>query len=500
MVLETAAGCIRNFRQIRHAMVNGLLPKTQKGLQMNFFIGLMSGIATALGYAGLTERIFSDPNKPPWISEYYVRSVWLELAGLYSLPANPPFTEINANADIVIVGGGLTGLGSAYHLKKRFPDKRIVLLEAARCGYGASGRNGGILQDFDNTLLMQLYEKKGHEAARRYFKVDEQGPKLVRTLIKDNNIDCDLEECGLIELALDESDMKKLTKYHENWKNLGIASRLLNQQEIRQEIMSERYYGGLYKNRAAVLNPAKFALGLKSVLETLGVEIFECTKVVSIEPGTKINVETEFGNIIADALILATNAYSHKIGYFRNRIFPIGTYIMATQPLDEAHMASIGWKTREAMFDIRPECNYFRLTTDNRIVIGGGVSPYFYRNGLSSGNYKPSLDRLESDFFKIWPQLKGIKITHRWGGTLAMTLDFHPTIGVTGAKKNIYYGVGYSGHGVSWSQLAGKMISQLYAGEDSELTRFDGITKTPPYLPPEPFRKIGYHVFKKFFL
>jgi glycine/D-amino acid oxidase-like deaminating enzyme len=347
---------------------------------------------------------------------------------------------------------------------------------------------------------MEIYQKKGRDAARQYLAIDEQGPALVRSLIKGNRIDCDLEESGLIELAVDEHDMKKLAKHHEDWKSIGIESRIMNQEEIRQEMMSERYCGGLHKSRAAILNPAKFALGLKSASENLGVEIFECTKVVSIQPGTKNHIETEFGDITADTLILATNAYSHSIGYFKSRIFPMGTYIIATEPLNEERMASIGWKGREAMFDIRPDCNYFRLTTDNRIVIGGGLSPYFYSNGVSSGNYKPSLDKLESDFYQIWPQLKGIRITHKWGGTLAMTLDFHPTIGVTGDNRNIYYGVGYSGHGVSWSQLAGKIISQLYAGEDTELTRFLCVNKIPPYLPPEPFRKIGYHFYKKFLL
>ena len=178
----------------------------------------------------------------------------------------------------------------------------------------------------------------------------------------------------------------------------------------------------------------------------------------------------------------------------------MSTYIMATEPLREEQMASIGWRGRQAMFDIRRECNYFRLTSDNRIVFGGGLSPYFYKNAISSGNYRPSLDRLESDFFKIWPQLKGVRITHKWGGTLAMTLDFHPTIGVMGVKKNIFYGVGYSGHGVSWSQLAGKIIGQLYANEDTELTNFYCTNKIAPYLPPEPFRKVGYHLFKRFLL
>jgi glycine/D-amino acid oxidase-like deaminating enzyme len=309
-----------------------------------------------------------------------------------------------------------------------------------------------------------------------------------------------LEESGLIELALDPDDMQRLIRFHDNWQSLGIESRIMNREELRHEIISERYCGGLHKERCAVLNPAKFALGLKSVLETLGVEIFECTKVVSIQPGTTIKIETEFGNITSDAIVLATNAYSHRIGFFKNRIFPMATYIMATEPLREEQMSAIGWTGRQTMFDIRREGNYFRLTSDNRIVFGGGLSPYFYNNAISSGNYRPSLDRLESDFYNIWPQLQDVRITHKWGGTLAMTLDFHPTIGLRGAHKNIFYGVGYSGHGVSWSQLAGKIISQLYANEDTEFTNFYGTNKIAPYLPPEPFRKAGYHVFKRFLL
>ncbi len=467
---------------------------------MGFLAGLATGAAATLGSASLIKKIFSDQNRPPWVSEYYVRSLWLELAGLYSLPANPPFCEEKSKADIVIVGGGLTGLASAYHLIKRYPNKRIILLEAARCGYGASGRNGGFLQDFDNALIMEIYEKEGANAARQYLEVDRQGPILMRSLIKEHGIDCDLEECGLIELAFSEKDMRKLIKYQGNWKNLGIDSRIMDQKEIKEEIQSNRYCGGLQKKSTAIINPAKFALGLKSVLETLGVEIFECTKVVSIEPGTKIKIETEFGYLDADALVVATNAYSHRIGFFKKRTFPIGAYILATEPLNEKQMASIGWKGREGMYDLSNEYNYFRLTKDNRIVIGGGLSPYFYGNGISSGNYKPSLARLESDIFEIWPQLEGIKITHRWGGTLAMTMDFRPTIGVMGDNQNIYYGVGYSGHGLSWSQLAGKIIGQLYAGEESDLTRYDCTNRVPPYVPPEPLRKIGFHLYKRFLM
>lgn len=466
---------------------------------MNFFLGLVSGAAAALGAAAGMKHALTDRHQLPMISEFHVRSFWMEAAGLYDRPANPPFTQNNAKADVAIVGGGLTGLAAAYHLKKRFPEKRIVLLEAARCGYGASGRNGGILQDFDNSLLMELYHKKGSEAARRYFEIDRQGPILVRSLIQEHQMECDLEECGLIETATDESQMEKLAAFHEYWADLGIESRMVGKEEIQQGLNTTFYCGGLHKTYAGMLNPAKYALGLKSVLENQGVEVYECTKVASIDAGSMIRIETEFGDLTTEAVVLATNAYSHKIGYFKKRLFPLGTYIIATAPLSDSEMESVGWKGREVMWDMRPdEYNYLRITPDNRIVIGGGLTPYFYGNGLSSGNYKPSLTRLESDLVKIWPQLRGVEITHKWGGTLGMTMDFHPTMGVMGDHKNVYYGVGYSGHGVSWTQLAGKIIGQLYAGEDTELTRFYCVNKTPPYIPPEPFRKIGFHLYKRF--
>ena len=467
---------------------------------MRFTLGFLSGIAAASGALACTKSIFSDRNKPPWISEYYVRSIWLETAGFYETLPNPVFAENNAKADIVIIGGGLTGLASAYHLSKGFPHKRIVLLEAARCGYGASGRNGGILQGFDNTLIMELYQKHGLEAARRYLEIDRQGPLLMHALIKEHQIDCDLEKSGLVELALDAEEMQTLVQYEKKWRTLGIEARLLNQDEIKQKLNSEMYCGGLRKDDCANLNPAKYALGLKAVVEDLGVEIYECTKVVSVQAGGQVQLDTEFGSLTAGAAVLATNAYSHKLGYFKKRLFPIGAYIMATEPLNAQNLSAIGWEGRETMFDIRREKYYFRLTSENRIVIGGGLSPYFYGNQISSGNYNPAFRQLERGFYKIWPQLEDVQITHKWGGTLGMTFDFHPTIGVMEDNRNIYYAVGYSGHGVSWSQLAGKIIAQLYAAEDTELTRFYCVNKTPPYLPPEPFRKIGYHLYSKFLL
>lgn len=194
----------------------------------------------------------------------------------------------------------------------------------------------------------------------------------------------------------------------------------------------------------------------------------------------------------------ATNGYSSALGLFKHRVAPLCNYVIATEPLSAKQLDSIGWKGREAIWDTRTEFNYLRLTSDNRIVIGGEHAPYFYGNGLGSGNYKPSLSMLEAALVKTWPQLEGVKITHRWGGTMGFTLDFVPAIGVMGEAKNIFYGLGYSGEGVVWAQLAGKIISQLYAKEETELTRLLVVNRVPPYLPPEPLRYLGIKLYEKF--
>ncbi len=171
-------------------------------------------------------------------------------------------------------------------------------------------------------------------------------------------------------------------------------------------------------------------------------------------------------------------------------MIPFNDYVIATEPLSNEQMALIGWEDREALSDSRSLFNYFRLSADNRIVFGGEIVKYYYGSRPSSGNNKYVLSLLEKRLLKISPQLNGIKIAHRWGGTDGLTRDMLPLMGVLGDYKNIFYSVGYSGEGVCWANLAGKMISQLYAKEDTDLTRFFLLNRKPPYIPPEPFREV----------
>jgi glycine/D-amino acid oxidase-like deaminating enzyme len=464
----------------------------------SFITGAALGAAAGAAAVALPRKFFRDPARPEFLSEYYVNGFWLESAGFEDQPPNKPLLERKLSADIAIIGGGFTGLASAYHLAKRFPSKKIIVLETARCGFGASGRNGGQALPV-HPVVEDIYKKEGVDAAKKFANLNRQGLEIIRSYVKDHGVQCDMEENGVLVLAYKEQDLEGLSKSHEIAKAMGRESRLLSRDEVKRELKSDRYFGGWRLGDGAILNPARLALGLKSVVESLGVQVFERTKVMSLTPGSKVRLETEFGEVQADAVVIGTNGYTQKLGLFKHRFAPLCNYVVATEPLSPAQVESIGWKGREAMWDTRTEFDYIRLSADNRIVIGGEHAPYFYGSGLSGGNYKPSLEMLEQSILKTWPQLAGVKVTHRWGGTMAFTLNFLPFIGVTGESKNIFYSLGYSGEGVCWSQLAGKIISELYAREETDLTKLLVVNHLPPYIPSEPLRYAGVTLYERLF-
>ena len=461
----------------------------------SFVAGAAAGAFGAWALTSLPRRCFSDPDRPPWISEFYVNSFWFEAAGLYQETLNAPLTE-KIKADIAIIGGGFTGLASAYHLKTRFPDKRIVVLESAYCGYGASGRNGGMAIPM-HPLVFSIGKKEGPEAAAKFQALNAQGLEQIKVFVDRYQVDCDLEETGILVLALDEEKLESMAKEEKTGREIGLPVRLLDRQAVQKELKSERYAGGLNIGLGAIINPAKLARGMKRVVEGLGVEIYERTRVLSVEPGSKVWINTEQGEVESPVLVLAANGYTSKLGFFKNRYTPLGNYVIATEPLSAGQLDSIGWSGRQMLWDTRTEFDYFRLSADNRIVFGGELAPYYYGSELSSGNYKPSLRMLEESLFRTFPQLSGVRITHRWGGTLSMTLDMIPAIGVTGPNKNIFYGLGYSGEGVVFSQLAGMIISQLIAREETDLTRLSIVNRSMPFVPPEPLRYTGVSIYKK---
>jgi glycine/D-amino acid oxidase-like deaminating enzyme len=422
--------------------------------------------------------------RPPDLYEYFVDNFWFKAADLENQKINEPLRGSH-KADIVIIGGGFTGLSSAYHIKGRFPEKKIVLLEGACCGYGASGRNGG----FCIATSLLDWEQTDPDRRQKDLNVSRFGLNQIKKMISEHGVDCDFAENGMLEVALTEKQALVLEEYASELKSFGLDSTLVQGEELEAEIKSPLFISGLKIPDGATLNPAKLARGMKSVVEELGVEVWERSVVTRITPGKDHLVDTELGDIRAPVVVIALNAYANKLGFFKNRIFPISVFQIATEPLSSAQWASVGWKNRQGLSDLRALFSYSVPTVDGRIVMGGSDFTYYKNDALSSGNDKFVTRRIEDNLFAFFPQLAGLRIEHAWGGTTAYTLGRIPTVGVMGDYQNIYYAAGFD-EGVPSTQTAGRIIADLMTGESNEFTSHFIVNRKVPYAGPASLR--GY--------
>jgi gamma-glutamylputrescine oxidase len=452
------------------------------------------GAAGVWGLSRGLAQLADDPARPPELYEYYLDNFWFDAADLEHQAINAPLKGSHT-ADIVIIGGGFTGLSSAYNLSRTMPNKKIVLLEGACCGYGASGRNGGFC-DAGISGLMEYVHTAGPERGRKAFDASLYGINQIKRLVAEHHVQCDFEENGMLEAAMNDEQAEQLQRHRETYKAMGLNAALVQGRELEAEIRSPRYVAALKFPYGGILNPAKLARGIKAVVEQAGVEIRERSLVLRVTPGKVHQIETEMGSISAPLLVLGLNGYAPKLGFFRNRVLPLCSYVIATAPLTAAQWESIGWQHRQGIADMRVLFDYQRPTADGRIVIGGSDAPYFAGDGLSAGNYKPALERLTRSFFATFPQLEGLRVDHAWGGTMGFTMDFTPSVGVTGDHHNIFYGVAYNGEGVAFGQTAGRIIAELMAGAQSDLTELFVVNHQMPYLGPRSLRILFERLYK----
>lgn len=423
--------------------------------------------------------------KPPDLYEYFTDNYWFKTVDLENQVINEPLRGSHS-ADIVIVGGGYTGLSAAYHIRQRYPEKHIVLLEGACCGYGASGRNGGFCIGTD--LIEKIDEDSDPDILQKNLDVSFYGLNFIKRMIAEYGVECDLEENGMLEVALSDKHIQKLEEFQSWLKSFGLDSTFHDGEELKAEIKSPRFIAGLDIPYGAILNPAKLARGMKRVVKEVGVEVRERTVVTRITPGKINHIDTELGDIRAPILVVALNAYAHKLGFFKNRVFPISVFQIATEPLNYSQLDSIGWSNRQGLSDMRTLFSYLVLTKDNRIVMGGSFA-YYDNDALCSGNDKMLSQAITKDLFTSFPQLEGLQIEHAWGGTTAYTLDETSSVGVVGDHKNIYYGVGLS-EGVPTTQTFGRIIADLMVGESNEFTNHYVVNHHVPYAGPRRLRGI----------
>lgn len=414
---------------------------------------------------GRSRRI--DSFTPPFVDTPELgRSLWVDRVP----EPHDPLTA-GTEADVVVVGGGFTGLATALALKTRHPMRSVLLLEAAVCGHGASGRNAGMVLSQAGVEPEVLEEMLGPDRARLTLQLLGQGLERMEELARRHGGAGSFERTGSIALGRNERHARAHRAAVGAYRRLGLEAEALDTAAVRRMINSPLYRSGFHvPHTTALIDPWKVLRGLLRAALAAGVRIHEATPVLRIEPGETHRIGCAAGTVTAPALMLATNGYSSRLGFFRNRVAPVHVSCIATEPLDAARRASLGWAGRQSAWEEGWLYHFFRLTPDDRVLLGGGWAVYRMGDRLDHPRAPAVYRRLESALRTIFPQLGGTRITHRWSGPVGFTRDFLPSIGTTGRHRNIYYAVGYTGHGVAMSQLAADILCDLYSGERSAAT------------------------------
>lgn len=445
--------------------------------------GIAAGVGTALGAWGFNEispALF--PERPVWDIN---QSLWMRLQP----PHNPPLTT-DLDLDVAVIGGGYTGLSAAYHIRKAAPNKRVAVFEARGAGNGASGRNGGML--LPNVANEYLHLGSPPDVHKRIYDLTVQSMKRLVALAAASGIEGAVEPVGALQTFETQAEAEHGRAYAAGVRRLGIPVKYLDRGQTAEVIGTRAYTASVYDPNAGHVHPIKLVHALKLAAEAAGVNIYEDSSVLKVEEGPMNRLHMAGGQTVkARSLVLATNAFTSKLGYFHNAIAPVYNYVAATRPLSDTELASIGWRSRMPFNDSRTLVYYLGLTPDNRIHIGGGSAAYAWNDGVAGRPDPKAVDLLRKELARLYPALQGIEFEAAWNGMVDMTLDWAPSVGVTGKQQNIYYGLGYCGHGVNLTFLFGRIIADLEVGRQQPWREFPFVNRKPPYVPNEPFRWIG---------
>lgn len=412
-------------------------------------------------------------------------SFWLETVDIELEPE----LEGEIKSDFTIIGGGFTGVATAYFLKNLEPSSNVVILEKEYIGFGASGRNAGFAMTLFGLTLELTALRFGKENAYRAYKYMYDAVSLVKELVEKHGIDCDFEYNGFIRIATTRLYERRLKREFEFAKKLGIEdAQWLEKKDIQNKINSPIARCGWYERHCAILNPAKLITGMKKIIKKLGVKIYEKTPIKEVRKTSgKFEIKTEKGKVISEKILFATNAFSHLIPKIKRKQVPAFTHIVLTEKLSEEKMSEIGWKTREGLEDSRNLIHYFRLTKDNRLLMGGSDVSIAFGNNMNYDMNAKTFSNLEKFIEELFPQLKPVNIERKWGGPVSITLDLAPALGYVG-DKNALYSLGCIGHGVSLTHMNGLTLAELFLERKTERTSMFFVNRFTIPWPPEPIR------------
>jgi glycine/D-amino acid oxidase-like deaminating enzyme len=427
------------------------------------------------------------------LQDAIARPLWHDPA---IMPEPMPALSSDESCELLIVGGGFTGLWAAIQAVERKPDIDIILIEQTFVADGASGRNGGFL----NTSITHgetNVEAHFPSEADRLKELGIANMKELLLTLEKYNIDARYEQTGSTTVALDAESAIRLYQDFEESKNAGEDVVWFDKDDMRAQVNSPRFYGG-YLNRTGqdgVIDPARLCFGLRDVLlKQLNVRIFENTKLIGVEPVGKTGMKSicSGGEIFSEKVLLATNAFTSSVAKIRHSVIPVWDYQIATEPLTDQQLEKITWgksESRHALSDFVNMFHYFRMTQDNRITWGGGpaVRSYFNRGiNMELMDAPDCYEQLATEFFEMFPQLEGdLKFSNKWGGIIATSTRFCMVPGVA-YNGRLAWSVGYTGHGVGASRFGARIGIELLGYQPTGLIKMKFVTKKALPWVPEP--------------
>ncbi|MFI1682334.1 NAD(P)/FAD-dependent oxidoreductase [Streptomyces sp. NPDC020607] len=424
-------------------------------------------------------------------------SFWLDDPGR---PAPESALTGDERCDLLVVGGGYSGLWTALIAKERDPGRDVVLVEGREAGWAASGRNGGFCAaSLTHGIANGLSRWPGEIE-----KLEELGARNldeIEAAVKRYAIDCDFERTGEIDVATEPHQMAELREMYEEMAEHGLAagSELLDADALREHVDSPTFLGGLWdREGVAMLHPAKLAWGLKRACLEKGVRVYEHTPALELaSSGAGMAVRTPYGRVFARHVALATNVFPSLVKRLRPYTVPVYDYALMTEPLTDEQLAAIGWKNRQGLGDSANQFHYFRLSADNRILWGGydAIYPYGGKVRAEYDDRPETYAKLAEHFFTCFPQLAGVRFTHAWGGAIDTCSRFSAFFG-TAHKGRVAYAAGYTGLGVGASRFGADVMLDLLAGERTERTELEMVRTKPLPFPPEPFAWTGVALTK----
>ncbi|MFF7653444.1 NAD(P)/FAD-dependent oxidoreductase [Streptomyces sp. NPDC007983] len=439
----------------------------------------------------------SDAPGPPVLealADVAYTPYWLDDPGR---PRPNPALVGDERCDLLVIGGGYSGLWTALTAKERDPGRDVVLVEAQESGWAASGRNGGF-------CAASLTHGLGNGAARwpqelaALERLGHRNLDAIEAAVARYAIDCDFERTGEIDVATRPHQIAELRETAARAAALGVTEpRFLDRDAVRAEVDSPTFLAGLWDRRGvAMLHPAKLAWGLKRACAELGVRIYEHTPAEQLSrAGTGTSgmlARTPYGRVRARRVALATNAFPALVRRVRPYIVPVYDHALMTEPLTGAQLAAIGWQRRQGLSDTANHFHYFRITADHRVLWGGHDIVYRYGGGVRAEyDHHPATYRtLAQHFFRCFPQLEGVRFSHAWGGAIDTCSRFSAFFGSAHGGR-VAYALGYTGLGVGASRFGAEVMLDLLAGDHTERTRLEMVRSKPLPFPPEPVRWAG---------